>query len=151
MSESIHFLHANDLVGSWSSEIFFYDSFEDTQLEFHADGTGCYAYLTPYSQDITLFEWTLIKDRIEFVEHFRVTIEESEQTNGEKYSTYRMDKRYSEKFFKAEGLNIENKEMKVIAFYSPIIEGINSQFFGLKSKTLDKSLKDSAMRYEQDN
>lgn len=135
----------------WDIFLFFYDSFEDTQLEFHADGTGYYAYLTPYSQDITLFGWTLIKDRIEFVEHFRVTIEESEKTNEEKYSTYRFDKRYSEKFFKAKGLNIANKEINVIAFYTPLIEVINSQFFGMKSKTTDRSLKDLAMRYEQDN
>ncbi|MGO4530367.1 hypothetical protein AB4Z30_14895 [Paenibacillus sp. 2TAF8] len=80
-----------------------------------------------------------------------MTIEESEKTNEEKYSTYRFDKRYSEKFFKAKGLNIANKEINVIAFYTPLIEVINSQFFGMKSKTTDRSLKDLAMRYEQDN
>ncbi|WP_145329980.1 hypothetical protein [Paenibacillus xylanexedens] len=150
MSEPVQFFVNDDLIGVWSSEAFFYDAFEDTQLEFHADGTGCHAYLRPDGQEITLFRWTLIKDRIEFEEYFRVSIEVSEVKEEEICSTDRFENKYSARFFKAKGLDVANEEINVIVFYSPLIEGINSQSFGRISKTLDRSLIDVAMRYEQD-
>ncbi|WP_434751571.1 hypothetical protein [Paenibacillus amylolyticus] len=138
------------LIGAWSSEAFFYDAFEDTQLEFHGDGTGCHAFLRPYGQDITLFRWKLMKDRIEFEEYFQVSIEVNENTNEEQYSTESLENNYSVKFFKARGVNVANQEIDVIAFYSPLIDGVNSQSFGMISKTWDKSFIDVARRYEQD-
>lgn len=150
MSEPAQFFYIDDLIGAWSSEAFFYDAFEDTQLEFHADGTGCHAYLRPDGQEITLFRWMLIKDRIEFEEYFKVSIEVSEVTGEETCSADRFEHKYSARFFKAKGLDVANEEINVIVFYSPLIEGINSQSFGRISKTLDRSLIDVAMRYEQD-
>ena len=150
MTEPVQFFGVNDLIGVWSSEAFFYDAFEDTQLEFHADGTGCHVYLRPDGQEITLFRWTLIKDRIEFEEYFRVSIEVSEVTGEEICFKDRFEHKYSARFFKAKGLDVANEEINAIVFYSPLIEGINSQSFGMISKAWDNSNRDLAMRYEKD-
>ncbi|MGQ8874404.1 hypothetical protein [Paenibacillus sp. TSA_86.1] len=150
MTEPVPFFHVNELMGTWSSEAFFYDAFEDTQLEFHADGTGCHAFLRPYGQDITLFRWKLMKDRIDFEEYFQVSIEVSENTNEEQHSTESLENNYSARFFKAKGLNVANQEIDVIVFYSPLIEGVNSQSFGMISTTWDRSLTEVARKYEKD-
>ncbi|MCQ4086996.1 hypothetical protein [Saccharibacillus sp. JS10] len=145
MNPSIPFLKAENLVGRWSSEAFFYDAFEDTQLEFHADGTGCCAYIRPFHSDITLFKWSLEDDRIEFVNYCGVYIEDDEETGEQKHYTSRFENKSSERFFKAKGLNISKKEIDVIAFYYPLEQASGMQSFGLMSKELNNSFRDQAL------
>lgn len=53
-----------NLIGLWSSDIFYYDSFEDTIIGFKEEGTGFIAYMRPLYYDIILFKWFLNEDNL---------------------------------------------------------------------------------------
>ncbi|WFD09783.1 hypothetical protein [Tepidibacter hydrothermalis] len=53
-----------NLIGLWSSDIFYYDSFEDTIIGFTEEGTGFITYMRPLYYDIILFKWFLNEDKL---------------------------------------------------------------------------------------
>ncbi|WFD10906.1 hypothetical protein [Tepidibacter hydrothermalis] len=53
-----------NLIGLWSSDIFYYDNFEDTIIGFTEEGTGFIAYMRPLYYDIILFKWFLNEDKL---------------------------------------------------------------------------------------
>ncbi|MCT4507758.1 MAG: hypothetical protein N4A48_03220 [Tepidibacter sp.] len=53
-----------NLIGLWSSDIFYYDNFEDTIIGFTEEGMGFIAYIRPLYYDIILFKWFLNEDKL---------------------------------------------------------------------------------------
>ncbi|MGZ9584511.1 hypothetical protein [Paenibacillus marinisediminis] len=133
------YLVSSDLIGCWSTSFFSKAADKDTELIFKLNGEGLWKYSRPGKHRITLFKWSIKKDRILFRDFIKYVIEGDEDTEVHSITTSPVSRKYEERLIKGTGLNYADAEVQVINFYNPILKGINSQLFGLITRDLDKS------------
>ncbi|MHA6534604.1 hypothetical protein [Paenibacillus sp. BAC0078] len=87
--------------------------------------------------NITLFHWRVEKDVLYL--NLKGNLIFDETTDNEEITMEKYEDETKERFIIGKGLDVVGKEVEVISFFNPLMQGINSQMFGLETKDVDNN------------
>jgi hypothetical protein len=120
-----------DIQGLWAAGVFYYDAFEETYIGISNTGFGFIYYMTPYSDQIELFNWKSSSEAditiigIKIYTFYRDGLSEIEDSDINLVNL--KVKKYSKKKFSGE-------KIETIEFSKPI--SIGDSVFGLEDKDI---------------